>query len=394
MSAAREPGLKQRRIRRDSNKRHTDGNGEQAELPEIGVAGWRVRPAIGHDDGQEEEGQEGDGQMDVAHPCHRREPYQQMRVCVADEKRGLEEQQCDGPYRWSPAKQRQDHLGEHRLDQKQQKRGEKRRRGVQQEQRPPSTFADLWIAGASDLGGRNCLRLRCHVSPQIVPEFPATREHRFSRRGTLTGNVNAVRHFRPGVCVTDVRWSTGSRGRASFPYKGAMSDSDPLSSPAAPASQRGVTLSDVAAFMDLLEPGRLIGIDAGTKTLGLALSDVTRFIASALETIRRTKFKDDAKRLLELTATHQVRGFVLGLPANLDGSEGPRAQATRAFARNLNALTPLPILLWDERLTTVEAERVLLAADTSRKRRADVIDKLAATLILQGSLDRMRVVPR
>ena len=179
-----------------------------------------------------------------------------------------------------------------------------------------------------------------------------------------------------------------------LPYKEAMSESDPLSSPAAPASQRGVTMSDVAEFMALLEPGRLIGIDAGTKTLGLALSDVTRSIASALETIRRTKFKDDAKRLLELAATLQVRGFVLGLPANLDGSEGPRAQATRAFARNLNALTPLPILLWDERLTTVETERVLLAADTSRKRRADVIDKLAATLILQGSLDRMRIVTR
>jgi putative Holliday junction resolvase len=183
----------------------------------------------------------------------------------------------------------------------------------------------------------------------------------------------------------------GLARQGQLPYKDAMSEPDPLSSPAAPASQRGVTLSDVVEFVGLLEPGRLIGIDAGTKTLGLALSDVTRSIASGLETIRRTKFKEDAKRLLDLTATHQVRGFVLGFPANLDGSEGPRAQATRAFARNLNALTPLPILLWDERLTTVEAERVLIAADASRKRRADVIDKVAATLILQGSLDRMRV---
>lgn len=159
-------------------------------------------------------------------------------------------------------------------------------------------------------------------------------------------------------------------------------------------SARGVTLSDAAAFAALLRPGRLIGIDAGTKTLGLALSDVTRSIASALETIRRTKFKADAQRLLDLAAKHAVQGFVLGLPANLDGSEGPRAQATRALARNLNALTPLPILLWDERLTTLEAERMLIAADASRKRRADVIDKLAATLILQGALDRMRGLPR
>ena len=157
---------------------------------------------------------------------------------------------------------------------------------------------------------------------------------------------------------------------------------------------RGVTVGDAADFVARLAPGRLIGIDAGTKTLGLALSDVTRTIASALETIRRTKFKDDAKRLLALAREHAVQGFVLGLPANLDGSEGPRAQATRAFARNLNALSPLPILLWDERLTTVEAERMLIAADTSRKRRADVIDKLAATLILQGALDRMRLLPR
>lgn len=158
--------------------------------------------------------------------------------------------------------------------------------------------------------------------------------------------------------------------------------------------QRGVTVSDVEAFAGLIVPGRLIGIDAGTKTLGLALSDVTRTIASALETIRRTKFSVDVKRLLDLASEHAIAGFVLGLPANLDGSEGPRAQATRAFARNVNALSPLPILLWDERLTTVEAERMLIEADTSRKRRADVIDKLAATLILQGALDRMRRIVR
>ncbi|WP_333794564.1 Holliday junction resolvase RuvX [Hyphomicrobium sp.] len=156
------------------------------------------------------------------------------------------------------------------------------------------------------------------------------------------------------------------------------------------AIERRNTLSDPQAFAAQIGPGRLIGIDAGTKTLGLALSDVRRSIASALETIRRTKFRADAARLLALAMEHKVQGFVLGLPANLDGTEGPRAQATRAFARNLNALSPLPILLWDERLTTLEAERMLIAADTSRKRRADVIDKLAATLILQGALDRMR----
>jgi putative Holliday junction resolvase len=159
-------------------------------------------------------------------------------------------------------------------------------------------------------------------------------------------------------------------------------------------STRGVTTGDITAFVGLLAPGRLIGIDAGTKTLGLALSDVTRSIASALETIRRTKFREDAARLLDLAREHAIQGFVLGLPANLDGTEGPRAQATRAFARNLNALSPLPILLWDERLTTAEAERMLIAADASRKRRADVIDKLAATLILQGALDRLRTLPR
>lgn len=134
--------------------------------------------------------------------------------------------------------------------------------------------------------------------------------------------------------------------------------------------------------------GRLIGIDAGTKTLGLALSDVTRTIASPLETIARTKFTADARRLMHLCTEHDVQGLVLGLPRNLDGREGPRAQATRAMARNFNKLTLLPILLWDERLTTALAERMLIDADQSRKRRGEVIDKLAATLILQSALDR------
>ncbi len=154
---------------------------------------------------------------------------------------------------------------------------------------------------------------------------------------------------------------------------------------------RGMFTADVEVFVAALPAaGRLIGIDAGTKTLGLALSDVTRTIASPLETIQRTKFKADAARLLFLINANEVSGLVLGLPTNLDGSEGPRAQATRALVRNLNALTPLSILLWDERLTTAAAERMLIEADISRKRRAEVIDKLAATLILQGALDRMR----
>lgn len=144
-------------------------------------------------------------------------------------------------------------------------------------------------------------------------------------------------------------------------------------------------------FHAALAPGaRLIGIDVGTKTLGLALSDVLRTVASPLETIRRRKFSLDAARLLELAAEHRIGGFVIGLPANLDGSEGPRAQSTRAFARNLANLTPLPLLFWDERLSTAAAERTLIEADTSRKRRGELIDKLAATIILQTALDRMR----
>lgn len=177
-------------------------------------------------------------------------------------------------------------------------------------------------------------------------------------------------------------------------YKGSMTEDKSLEPAAASeivGAPRGVL--PLEAFALAIAPGaRLIGIDVGTKTLGLALSDVSRMIASALETIRRTKFKADADRLLGLAQTHGVGGFVVGLPINLDGSQGPRAQASRAFARNLAALTDAPILLWDERLSTVEAERMLIEADTSRRRRAEVIDKLAATLILQGALDRMRLL--
>jgi putative Holliday junction resolvase len=154
----------------------------------------------------------------------------------------------------------------------------------------------------------------------------------------------------------------------------------------------GVTLSDAGDLAQRLAglQRRLLGLDLGTKTIGVALSDVTRTIASPVETIKRTKFRADAGRLLELASEHDIGGFVLGLPLNLDGSEGPRAQATRAFARSLNALSPLPVLLWDERLSTAEAERTLLAADASRKRRSEVINHVAATIILQSALDRMK----
>ncbi len=147
----------------------------------------------------------------------------------------------------------------------------------------------------------------------------------------------------------------------------------------------------VEAFHAALPEGaRLIGLDLGTKTIGVAMSDVNRSVATALETLRRTKFRDDAARLAEIIESYGIGGIVIGLPLNMDGSEGPRAQSARAYARNLAAATGLPILLWDERLSTVAAERALLAADTSRKRRAQMIDKVAAAYILQGVLDRLQ----
>ena len=134
---------------------------------------------------------------------------------------------------------------------------------------------------------------------------------------------------------------------------------------------------------------RLIGLDLGTKTIGLALSDVGRSIATALTTLKRVKFTKDAEALLALCAEHDVSGLVIGLPLNMDGSEGPRAQATRAFTRNLAALSELPMTLWDERLSTVAAERAMIAADMSRAKRAEKIDSAAAAFILQGALDRL-----
>lgn len=135
--------------------------------------------------------------------------------------------------------------------------------------------------------------------------------------------------------------------------------------------------------------GAIAGLDLGTVTIGVAISDVLHSVATPIETIKRKKFGVDAAKLLELTTHRLVIGIVLGLPRNMDGSEGPRAQATRAFARNLARLTPLPITFWDERLSTVAAERALIEADMTRKRRAEVIDHVAASYILQGMLDRM-----
>jgi putative Holliday junction resolvase len=134
---------------------------------------------------------------------------------------------------------------------------------------------------------------------------------------------------------------------------------------------------------------RLLGLDLGTKTIGFALSDIERRIATPLETIRRTKFQADARHILALLAKFEIGAMVLGLPLNMDGSEGPRAQSTRAFARNFAKLTELPIALWDERLSTVAVERELIAADVSRAKRAAVIDQHAAIFILQGALDRL-----
>jgi len=154
-----------------------------------------------------------------------------------------------------------------------------------------------------------------------------------------------------------------------------------------------VTVAPLVAIEDLPKllaaEARLLGLDVGTKTIGLALSDVTRSIATPYHTVRRTKFTEDAKVIQEAVKEHQVGALVIGLPINLDGSEGPRAQSTRAFARNLAARIEVPMVFWDERLSTAAVERHLIEAGASRKRRAQVIDRMAAAYILQGALDRL-----
>ena len=135
--------------------------------------------------------------------------------------------------------------------------------------------------------------------------------------------------------------------------------------------------------------GALIGLDLGSKTIGIAVSDPDRKLATGVETIRRKAFKADGARLLAIAGKRNAVGFVLGLPLNMDGSEGPRAQSTRAFARNFSQLTDLAIALWDERLSTSAVERELIAIDVSRAKRAEIIDEHAAIFILQGALDRL-----
>lgn len=151
-----------------------------------------------------------------------------------------------------------------------------------------------------------------------------------------------------------------------------------------------MVIPQIEDFAAALAPRRaLIGLDLGDKTIGLAVSDTTRRVATPLRTLRRGKFSVDSVSLAEIIAGRAIGGVVLGLPRNMDGSEGPRAQSTRAFARNLAGVLAEPITFWDERLSTVAAERALIEADTSRGRRAQVIDHVAAGFILQGFLDRL-----
>lgn len=156
-------------------------------------------------------------------------------------------------------------------------------------------------------------------------------------------------------------------------------------------------MSELVTSLDQLSrllplKGRLMGLDLGTKTIGLALSDVERRLASPLETIKRVKFSQDAHLLLKIAEDQEVIALIFGLPLNMDGSSGPRAQATEAFLRNLRLLTSLPFALWDERLSTAAVTRDLIDRDVSRAKRAQVVDKLAAAYILQGALDRLNSI--
>ena len=150
-------------------------------------------------------------------------------------------------------------------------------------------------------------------------------------------------------------------------------------------------VADITELRTALQPGsRLLGLDLGEKTIGLALSDTLLTIATPMVTLPRKRFIGDARNIEEIVAEAGVGGFVIGLPLNMDGSEGPSAQSARAFGRNMAQRSSLPIAFWDERLSTVAVTRTLLDADASRKRRAEVVDKMAAAFILQGALDRLR----
>jgi putative Holliday junction resolvase len=149
-----------------------------------------------------------------------------------------------------------------------------------------------------------------------------------------------------------------------------------------------IALEDLAGILSPMT--RLLGLDLGEKTIGLALSDTLLMVASPMETLKRGKFSADAEKLDAIITAQGVGGLVIGHPLNMDGSAGPSAQSARAFARNFAARSPLPIVLIDERLSTAAVTRTLLEADASRKRRAEVVDKMAAAYILQGALDRLR----
>ncbi len=151
-----------------------------------------------------------------------------------------------------------------------------------------------------------------------------------------------------------------------------------------------ISIEELAAELPAGRP--LAGLDLGTKTIGIAISDLGVSFATPRTVIKRKKFSQDAAALLDLLGRDTVGGVIIGLPVNMDGSEGPRAQSTRAFIRNLTPLTPLPFVFWDERLSTVAAERTLIEMDVSRKRRAERIDAAAAAFILQGALDRIQVL--
>lgn len=174
------------------------------------------------------------------------------------------------------------------------------------------------------------------------------------------------------------------KGSAAFAITGGM---------AARVNAMADNDTSLEVLADTLRTGeRLLGLDIGTKTIGVALSDVMRSVATPSHTIKRTKFSQNAAELLAMCEENNVGGFVLGLPLNMNGTEGPRAQSTRAFARNLAGLTDLPIAFWDERLSTAAVTRTLLEADASRQKREEVVDKLAAAYILQGALDRLRAL--
>ncbi len=152
-----------------------------------------------------------------------------------------------------------------------------------------------------------------------------------------------------------------------------------------------MTIISIEQLRGAIKAGqRLLGVDLGEKTIGLALSDTHLTVATPLETLARGKFKPDAEKLMVLIAQHDIGGLVVGLPRNMDGSEGPSAQSARAFARNFGAISSCPVTLWDERMSTMAVTRTLLEADTSRKRRAEVVDKMAAAYILQGVLDWLK----